>query len=361
MYQSQPFEVNLLQEGAIDQGGPYRDTLIQVVTDSQGDKSPLGLFISPPSPLDHKEVFVPNCLLRSSLYCKHYQFVGQLLGMCLCTGDTIPFLLAPIVWKWLVQEELSQSDHEMVSFSSCSVTVLTFITQLDPNMLQTKLLIKCLTSEGAEAETPLVYFVSEDETDAELVPGGSDVAVTRENLNDYLHLLRQHNLKKIQPQMQSLSEGFLQIVSSAAAPLLLAVELQERIAGRQDINVDYLRQHTIYEGLTEDSCIAKYFWEALRSFTNEQRSLFLRFVWGRSTLPPSPEEFTEKFCISLMRRSEDLGEDLSEDRVLPHAHTCGFQIELPQYSSEKIMREKLLYAITNCHDIDLEWQANTDR
>ena len=31
--------------------------------------------------------------------------------------------------------------------------------------------------------------------------------------------------------------------------------------------------------------------------------------------------------------------------MLPVAHTCFFQLELPQYSSEQIMRERLLVAI----------------
>jgi hypothetical protein len=35
-----------------------------------------------------------------------------------------------------------------------------------------------------------------------------------------------------------------------------------------------------------------------------------------------------------------------------------FQLDLPTYSSEKITTEKLLYAITHCRDIDLEWQNN---
>jgi len=33
------------------------------------------------------------------------------------------------------------------------------------------------------------------------------------------------------------------------------------------------------------------------------------------------------------------------DRALPIAHTCFFQIELPEYTTAKIMREKLLTAM----------------
>jgi hypothetical protein len=43
--------------------------------------------------------------------------------------------------------------------------------------------------------------------------------------------------------------------------------------------------------------------------------------------------------------------------LLPEAHTCGFQLDLPEYSSERVLRTKLLYAITNCQDIDLEWRG----
>ena len=36
------------------------------------------------------------------------------------------------------------------------------------------------------------------------------------------------------------------------------------------------------------------------------------------------------------------------DDYLPVAHTCFFSLELPPYSSQEIMRTKLLYAVYNC-------------
>lgn len=33
------------------------------------------------------------------------------------------------------------------------------------------------------------------------------------------------------------------------------------------------------------------------------------------------------------------------DDMLPLAHTCFFELELPQYSTDQIMRERLLIAI----------------
>lgn len=40
------------------------------------------------------------------------------------------------------------------------------------------------------------------------------------------------------------------------------------------------------------------------------------------------------------------------DAYLPKAHTCFFSLNLPKYTSDKVMREKLLYAIFNCQEMD---------
>ena len=43
--------------------------------------------------------------------------------------------------------------------------------------------------------------------------------------------------------------------------------------------------------------------------------------------------------------------DKSDDQ-LPEAHTCFFQLDLPAYSKDKACKEKLLYAIRACGEID---------
>ena len=44
----------------------------------------------------------------------------------------------------------------------------------------------------------------------------------------------------------------------------------------------------------------------------------------------------------------------ASDSHLPTSHTCFFALDLPQYSSEAIMREKLLFAIQFCKAIDTD-------
>jgi len=47
-------------------------------------------------------------------------------------------------------------------------------------------------------------------------------------------------------------------------------------------------------------------------FNEEQNKLFLKFVWGRNTLPTKDEDFTDKFSINLIIRNES-----EADRMFP--------------------------------------------
>ena len=52
--------------------------------------------------------------------------------------------------------------------------------------------------------------------------------------------------------------------------------------------------------VTDDDYI-QYFWATLEAFDNTQRAQFLRFVWARSRLPATKEDFTQKFKSSEFR------------------------------------------------------------
>ena len=95
----------------------------------------------------------------------------------------------------------------------------------------------------------------------------------------------------------------------------------------------------------------KYFWLAMEKFSNEERILYLKFVWGRSRLPLSTEGFERKHCITRLNSDHP-------DISLPASHTCFFKIDIPNYSTEDILYSKLLYAIRNCTEIDTDFAVN---
>ena len=49
--------------------------------------------------------------------------------------------------------------------------------------------------------------------------------------------------------------------------------------------------------MRSDDKLIKWLWETLESFTDEERSLFLRFVSGRSRLPTKVTDMQQKFQI----------------------------------------------------------------
>ena len=91
------------------------------------------------------------------------------------------------------------------------------------------------------------------------------------------------------------------------------------------------------------------FWKTVEEFSTKEKELLLRFAWGRSRLPLSSEDFEQKFVIM---SSPD-----SNDDSLPVSHTCFFQIELPNYSNINTLKQKVLYAITECREIDADHAA----
>lgn len=52
------------------------------------------------------------------------------------------------------------------------------------------------------------------------------------------------------------------------------------------MDVLLLKSKTIYQGYTPDHPTIVYLWRILEKFSDEDKSLFLRFAWGRSRLPP---------------------------------------------------------------------------
>jgi len=130
-------------------------------------------------------------------------------------------------------------------------------------------------------------------------------------------------------------------------------DLQLLVCGEADVDLGTLRRHTKYgAGVLESQRHVKFFWDVLRSFTPEERRLFLTFVWGRNRLPLTEQDWGD----TVMRVHELNTTNLrgTADQFFPVSHTCFFSIEWPAYSNASIARDKLLYAIRNCRSIDAD-------
>jgi len=83
-----------------------------------------------------------------------------------------------------------------------------------------------------------------------------------------------------------------------------------------------------------------YFWNVVSKLENEQQKKLLKFVTGSSSGPILGFKFLEPlFCIQLAH-TESIDD-------LPTSSTCMNLLKLNPFTSEFVMREKLLYAIEN--------------
>jgi len=145
-------------------------------------------------------------------------------------------------------------------------------------------------------------------------------------------------------------KGLNNIVSANLLSLFSWYDLEILTCGTPDINLETLRKHTIYRGINVHSPLIRNFWRALDSFNNLERQMFLRFTWGRSRLPISESDWNQQFMIRPLKTNDDTH--------LPISHTCFFSLDLPTYSTYKVLRKKILYAIFNCQAIDIDFNPN---
>lgn len=130
-------------------------------------------------------------------------------------------------------------------------------------------------------------------------------------------------------------------------------QIEQRACGDKTVDIDKLKSITKFSGVSDDSVTAKRFWRVMTSFDDDQRQLYLKFVWGRSRLPSDLKDLIPN------GHRIDVSKHMDKE-ALPQAHTCFFSVDIPKYASEKIMRQKILTAITLCGEIDMDGTPMTD-
>eukprot|EP00003_Mantamonas_plastica_P032754 TRINITY_DN905_c0_g1_i1.p1 TRINITY_DN905_c0_g1~~TRINITY_DN905_c0_g1_i1.p1 ORF type:complete len:276 (-),score=92.44 TRINITY_DN905_c0_g1_i1:284-1111(-) len=265
-------------------------------------------------------------------------FFGKLLGIAIRTSNTLELNMPSLFWKRLVEFAVNVSDLEAIDQMSvqCNQSIINIEK-------------KGVTADIFEdiIEETFVTRNSAGE-EIELVEGGKAKAVTFENRFEYVRLTEEVRLKEFETQMKAIRLGLATIVPARLLQLFTWNDLQERVCGIPDVDLVLLKKVTQYSGHKPDSEVVQNFWRCMESYTPEERQDFLRFVWGRSRMPLTIEEMNQqqnpRFILSTAVRNSN--------QALPESHTCFFQLDLPAYSTYEIMRERLLYAFTNCRAID---------
>jgi hypothetical protein len=262
-----------------------------------------------------------------------FEFLGKLMGIAARTKSILSLNLPALFWKPLVGVEPTLQDLKSIDYST--MESLQRMLEMDKDLFQASILENFTTSLS-------------DKTIVELIPGGKEKPLTYEDRKEYVALAQHARLHESDAQMKALVKGIGTLVPTPLLNLFTWQDLEMRICGRTEINLDVLRRNTRYRaGITEQDAHIQHFWKVLEDFGHHERMLFLRFAWGRQRLPSEAELKNEPMKIFPFPCD-------NADVRLPHAETCFFNIKLPAYTSVKVMRERLLYAITHTKTIDAD-------
>ena len=179
-------------------------------------------------------------------------------------------------------------------------------------------------------------------TVVDLVPGGRDIMVTDDNKMEYVKAMCNHRMTtSIRKQIDAFLDGFHELVRPELVSIFDAQELELLISGLPEIDLDDMRGNTDYHGYKASDPAINWFWNILKAFSKEEKALFLQFVTGTSKVPL--DGFKGLHGSEGLRRFNI--HKAFDAKLLPSAHTCFNQLDLPEYASEEDMKEKLLISI----------------
>ncbi|XP_050076320.1 E3 ubiquitin-protein ligase Ufd4 isoform X1 [Anopheles maculipalpis] len=176
---------------------------------------------------------------------------------------------------------------------------------------------------------------------ADLIPNGSNIDVTINNVEEYCNLTIAFCLQEgIAKQLAAFHRGFCEVFALNKLAAFTPDEIRKMLCGEQ--NPEWTREDimTYTEpklGYTKESPGFLRFVNVLMGMNGSERKAFLQFTTGCSSLPPGG--LANLHPRLTVVRKVDAGEG-----SYPSVNTCVHYLKLPDYPNEQILRERLLTA-----------------
>ncbi|XP_052829652.1 E3 ubiquitin-protein ligase HERC2 isoform X3 [Octopus bimaculoides] len=326
------WKVKFVGESVDDCGGGYSESIAEMCDELQNGS--LSLLIVTPNGRDesgaNRDCFLLNPMLKSPLHQNMFRYLGMLMGIAIRTGSPLSLNIAEPVWKQLAGMPLTISD----------------LTEVDKDFVPGLMCIKeMLNADLRNADMPFsVPSASGQEMQLSM-----KYRITPENRSEYIKSAMNYRLHEFDDQIRWVREGMAKVIPVPLLSLFTGFELETMVCGSPDIPLTLLKSVATYKGIDATAPLIQWFWAVMEEFTNTERSLFLRFVWGRTRLPRTIADFRGRdFVLQVLDKYNP------PDHFLPESYTCFFLLKMPRYSSQEILKEKLKYAIHFCKSIDTD-------
>jgi len=247
--------------------------------------------------------------------------------------------LAEPVWKQLSGSILTPKD----------------ITEVDRDYMPGLMCIRDMDADTKAFAAMDMAFSTPSAAGQEVLLSNRYRRVTAENRTEYVKLALNYRLHEFDQAVSGVREGISRVVPVPLFSLFTGYELETMVCGSPDIPIHLLKSVATYKGIEATSPLVAWFWAVMEEFSNTERSLFLRFVWGRTRLPRSIADFRGRdFVLQILDKYQP------PDDFLPESYTCFFLLKMPRYTCKQVLRDKLRYAIHFCKSIDTDEYARVN-
>ena len=315
------FKVDLGEENAIDQGGPYSEILSDICDELQSDY--IQLFIKTPNnknnegELRDRYIINPNC--NNIIEKKAFEFIGKLMALAISSGETLNLNLHPIVWKGLLENEITFEDYKTIDINFYNrIEELKIDKSLISNYLEPKFAIQNLNGN-----------------EIELIDNGRNIDVTLENIDLYIETIQYKIMEELKDKIKYIKDGLYSAIEKNILQILNLEQFEVMVCGEIVFNIEDFKKHTTYDSKGE--LVIQWFWEWLKDCDEKDKFKYLKFVSSRSRLPRS--EYKHEIVLS------------NDKNKFPAAKTCFSRLILPKYDSKEILYEKMKYVIENVTSI----------
>ncbi|XP_024133923.1 E3 ubiquitin-protein ligase HERC2 isoform X3 [Oryzias melastigma] len=329
------WKVKFVGESVDDCGGGYSESIAEMCEELQNSLTPL-LIVTPNGRDEsgaNRDCFLLNPAAKSPLHMGMFRFLGVLLGIAIRTGSPLSLNLAEPVWKQLAGMSLTIAD----------------LSEVDKDFIPGLMYIRDNEATSEEFEAMTLPFTVPNASGQDIQLSSKYSHITLENRAEYVRLAINYRLHEFDEQVSAVREGMARVVPVPLLSLFTGYELETMVCGSPDIPLHLLKSVATYKGVEPTAPLIQWFWEVMESFSNTERSLFLRFVWGRTRLPRTIADFRGRdFVVQVLDKYNP------PDHFLPESYTCFFLLKLPRYSCKQVLEEKLKYAIHFCKSIDTD-------
>lgn len=274
----------------------------------------------------------PSSGLANGHHLRYFYTAGQILGKALMDAQIIPMHLVRPLYKHLLGWPITVRDVEHV----------------DPAYFRS---LMSLEEMEDVADLCLDFSITVESFGAtetvDLIPGGRDISVTKENLSQYIESQTKHLLlTRVHEQLVQLLRGFYDVIPESLLTIFDFQELELVLHGLPTIDLSDWRQNTIYTGVfasRPDHEVVEWFWSVVGEFEQEMKAKLLQFVTGTAGVPAlgfaylqGNDGVIKKFCI--------FGD--KDSKGCPRAHTCFNRIDLPVYANKMELKKYLTLALS---------------